>query len=189
MPGVLRIAIVGVVLAVGCRERALAPPTPTEAKTAPPASSAQASAQQILDGMDARRPVALLPMMANHQKQNMRAHLVAVQDIVAGLAADDFAAVEKAAGAIGFSEQMGQMCTHMGAAAPGFTPLALEFHHTADTIVAAARKKDSRAVLEALHATLAACTGCHAAYKQRVVDEATWGALAGQAPPQQMHAQ
>lgn len=32
----------------------------------------------MLDGMDTRAPVPLLPMMANHQKQNMRAHLQAV---------------------------------------------------------------------------------------------------------------
>jgi DNA-binding MarR family transcriptional regulator len=39
-----------------------------------------------LDRMDTRAPVPLLPMMANHQKQNMRDHLVAVQEIVAALA-------------------------------------------------------------------------------------------------------
>jgi hypothetical protein len=65
--------------------------------------------------MDSRKPVPLLPMMANHQKQNMREHLVAVQQIVAALAIDDYSAIEQAAGRIGFSEQMGQMCTQMGA--------------------------------------------------------------------------
>jgi hypothetical protein len=129
------------------------------------------------------RPVPLLPMMANHQKQNMRDHLVAVQEIVAAIATDDFAGVERAAGRIGFSEQMGQMCTHMGAGASGFTEQALNFHHTADRIGAAARDRDRARVLAELGATLQTCTSCHAAWKQQVVDEPTWMRLTLSAPP------
>ena len=65
---------------------------------------------------------------------------------------------------------MGQMCNHMGAGAPGFAEQALRFHHTADTIAEAARKRDMQGVLSALGATLATCTGCHATFKQRIVD-------------------
>lgn len=133
--------------------------------------------------MDTRAPVPLLPMMANHQKQNMRDHLVAVQEIVAALATDDFAGVERAAGRIGFSEQMGQMCTHMGAGAPGFTEQALNFHHTADRISAAARDRDRARVMTELGATLQTCTSCHAAWKQQVVDEPTWTRLTPSTPP------
>jgi hypothetical protein len=133
--------------------------------------------------LDTRTPVPLLPMMANHQKQNMRDHLLAVQEIVAGAAVGDFAAVERASARIGYSEQMGRMCTHMGAGAPGFTERALEFHHTADGIAAAAREQDQPKVLQALGATLARCTGCHAEYKQRVVDEATWKRLSLRVEP------
>jgi cytochrome c556 len=122
-------------------------------------------------------------MMANHQKQNMRDHLMAVQEIVAALATDDFAAVERAAGRIGFSKQMGQMCTHMGAGAPGFTEQALNFHHTADRISAAARDRDRARVMTELGATLQTCTSCHAAWKQQVVDEPTWTRLTSSAPP------
>ena len=126
---------------------------------------------------DIRKPLPLLPMMADHQKQQMRGHLEAVRDIVAALAKDDYAAVATATSRIGYSESMGQMCTHMGAAAPGFTPAAMTFHKTADTIAVAARKKDRAGVLAALDATLGTCVGCHAAYKQEVVDEATWKKL------------
>ena len=157
-----------------------ASPTATEAATG-------TSPADSLDRMDSRTPVPLLPMMANHQKQNMRDHLVAVQEIVAALATDDFAAVEKAAGRIGYSEQMGAMCTHMGAGAEGFTPAALNFHHTADTIAVAARARDRAQVVTALGATLATCTSCHATYKQRVVDEATWTRLTGAGPPMGGH--
>ena len=167
------------VLAACSRE---SPPAPAATSSVTAAPSA-ASAADALDRMDTRAPVPLLPMMANHQKQNMRDHLVAVQEIVAALATDDFAAVERAAGRIGFSEQMGQTCTHMGAGAPGFTEQALNFHHTADRISAAARDRDRARVLTELGATLQTCTSCHAAWKQQVVDEPTWTRLTSSAPP------
>jgi len=134
-------------------------------------------AQQALTGMDSRRALPLLPMMANHQKQNMRDHLVAVQEIIAATVTADFAAVERAAGRIGYSEQMGQMCTHMGAAAPGFTEQALAFHRTADTIAVTARQHDRDGVLRALSSTLQTCTACHATWKQEVVDDDAWSRM------------
>ena len=159
-----------------------APPVPATALPAVAASPADA-----LDRMDTRTPVPLLPMMASHQKQNMRDHLAAVQEIVAALATDDFAAVEQAAARIGYSEQMGQMCTHMGAGAPGFTDQALAFHHTADRIAAAARDRDRARVLTELGATLQACTTCHATWKQQIVDEQTWERVTSSPPPMPMH--
>jgi hypothetical protein len=108
-------------------------------------------------------------MMAQHQKQNMREHLEAVQGVVAALAVGDFAGVGAAAKQMGFSETMGRMCEHMGAGAPGFTEQALTFHHTADEIVSAATRQDGPAVLAALTKTLQTCTACHATYKQQPV--------------------
>ncbi len=167
------------VLGACSREAPAAPATTSSASTA----SSAASAAEVLDRMDTRAPVPLLPMMANHQKQNMRDHLVAVQEIVAAIATEDFAGIERAAGRIGFSEQMGQMCTHMGAGAPGFTEQALNFHHTADRISAAARGRDRARVLTELGSTLQTCTSCHATWKQQVVDEPTWTRLTASAPP------
>jgi hypothetical protein len=151
--------------------------------TAPPSMAPSATA--VLDAIDTRIPVPLLPAMAQHQKENMREHLAAVQRIIASVGAKDFEAVARAAAAIGYSEQMGQMCSHMGAGAPGFTEQALQFHHTADDISQAAGRRDMPGVLSALEATLATCTGCHSAFKQRVVDQATWASLVAQAPPRQ----
>lgn len=54
-------------------------------------SSAQTTAVESLDKMDTRRPLPLLPMMANHQKLNMRDHLLAVQEIIAALAPETLA--------------------------------------------------------------------------------------------------
>lgn len=153
---------------------------PASQPTSLPATGDPAAA---LDAMDGRRPVPLLPMMAHHQKQNMRDHLVVVQEISTAMATDDFAAVEKAAKRIGYSDQMAQMCNHMGMGAPGFSEQALAFHRTADGIVAAAKKKDREGVFAALGETLAQCTSCHATYKQKVVDAATWQKLTGGSPP------
>jgi|MudIll2142460700_1097286.scaffolds.fasta_scaffold07485_5 hypothetical protein len=172
----------------GC-SRTEAPPAPATSTPAPtaPAASLAPTASQILDGMDQRTPVPLLPMMANHQKQNMREHLEAVQEIVAALAVEDYDAIAKAAGRIGFSEPMGQMCNHMGAGAPAFAEQALAFHRTADRIGAAAKARDKTKVLTELGVTMKACTGCHATWKQQVVDEATWQRVTATAPPMHMH--
>lgn len=141
-----------------------------EAREATVAASASATlAVDALDRLDARAPVPLLPMMAHHQKQNMRDHLLVVQEVVAAIAKADYPAIEQSAKRMGYSQQMGQMCTHMGAGAPGFSDRAIAFHHTADSIGEAARQRDMSAVLAALNETLSACTSCHAAFKQRVV--------------------
>lgn len=126
---------------------------------------------------DTRQPLPLPAMMAEHQKQNMREHLAAVQAIVAAVGREDMDGVAKATARIGYSEAMGQMCEHMGAAAPGFTTMALNFHHTADTISDAARRGDRAGVLSALDRTLQTCVGCHATYRQEIVDEKTWKKL------------
>lgn len=162
--------------ALACRKEA-----PSKAKELPPPTLASvatgantSNAWEQLAAQDARKPVPLLPMMANHQKQNMREHLVAVQGVVQGLAKQDFHAVEEAAKQMGYSETMGAMCSHMGAGAPGFTEDALAFHRSADKVAEVARTHDAVAVARALDATLQTCTSCHATWRQQVVDQATW---------------
>lgn len=149
-------------VAIGCQ---------SQADTKPGASTRPSAVepQQALDRLDTRRPVPLLPMMAHHQKQNMREHLEAVQAVVAAAAISDFEQVAAASRRMGYSETMGRMCEHMGAAAPGFTEQALSFHHAADDITAAALRRDGAGVLSALSTTLSACTSCHAAFKQQPV--------------------
>lgn len=136
--------------------------------TAPPPARGLAPTDE-LDRLDQRTPLPLLPLMADHQKRNMREHLAVVQQIVAATAVGDFSKVQSAAQRIGYSESMAQMCEHMGAPTPGFTEQALGFHHTADSIVSAAEQRDANAVLTALAETLATCTACHARYKQSIV--------------------
>lgn len=174
--------------ALGACNRASPPPAATAPVAATPAAAPAAapaeSPAQTLDNLDTRKPVPLLPMMAHHQKRNMRDHLLAVQQIIAGVAVGDMPAVEKAAARLESSPQMAQTCNHMGAGAPGFTPTALEFHRVADGIGQAARQGDGTAVLTQLGATLQTCTSCHETWKQQVVDAQQWEARTASAPPQ-----
>ena len=143
---------------------------------------------QELAALDHRTPVPLQPMMAWHQKQNMMEHLSAIERVTDGLAREDWEAIAEASALIGSSPEMEQMCQHMGAGAEGFTELALEFHRRADTIGEAARAHDGPAVLRATATTLQACTGCHATYRQDVVDATTWQARTGSThDPGMMH--
>jgi hypothetical protein len=172
-----------IALLPGCERKAVeADPEPAHTAPAPesasqPGGGCEPVAQ--LNTLDPRRPVPLQPMMAWHQKQNMQEHLVAIQRITDGLARQDWDEIAQASALIGTSPEMEQMCQHMGAGAEGFTELALEFHHRADAIAAAARAQDSGAVLEATSRTLQTCTSCHATYRQDVVDAATWQARTG----------
>ncbi len=150
------------------------------ASSAPPAEPVVDEAQssvspgEALNAMDPRTPVPLQPMMAWHQKQNMQEHLVAIAGITAALSREDWAGVSEAARLIASSPSMQAQCDHMGKGAEGFTELALEFHRRADQILVAAAAEEATAVLSATAHTLDACTGCHATYKQDVVDSAEW---------------
>jgi hypothetical protein len=136
-------------------------------------------AVQELNTLDPRTPVPLQPMMAWHQKQNMQAHLVAIQGVTSGLATEDWNAIVEAVAPIGLSPQKQMQCEHMGSGADGFTELALDFHRRADTIAEAAARKDAKAVLTATANTLDACTSCHATFRQDVVDAVTWAERTG----------
>ena len=133
------------------------------------------------DPADGRKPVPMTARMAAHHKQEMRDHLRAVEEITAALAKDDLDAVAASAARIGWSEQQAAMCKHMGAGAPGFADLGEHFHRTADGIADAARRRDRAATVAALDATLRTCVGCHDAFREQVVDEASFATLAGSA--------
>jgi hypothetical protein len=163
------------------------PPAARAADHEPQPSTAshqqEPSAVNPQDDLDTRTPVFLLPMMAEHQKEQMRDHLRAIQQIIEATSRESWDEVAAAAERIGYSKSMAAMCEHMGAATPGFAETALAFHKTADRIADAARAKSAAEVLAATGATLAVCTGCHATYKQRVVDADEWRRLTGTDAP------
>jgi HAMP domain-containing protein len=57
----------------------------------------------------------------------------------------------------------------------------------ADSIATAARKHDRPAVMTALGTTLQTCTACHEAFRERVVDQATWSRLTSMPAPTGHH--
>ena len=179
-------AMVHALVVVGCQNQAAAPAA--EGRTEPVAAVVATHPADELASLDHRTPLPLQPMMAWHQKQNMMEHLVAIQRITDGLAREDWEEVASASALIESSPQMQQMCQHMGAGADGFTEMALDFHRRADAIGEAARARDGASVLRATADTLHACTGCHAAYRQEVVDAATYQARTGEShDPSAMH--
>lgn len=164
-----------ITLVAGCQAK-----TKLQTADAPDVKPSAACAKPLnLSGFDSRTPVPLQPMMAWHQKQNMMQHLVAIQRIVGAVATEKWDEVASASSLIESSPQMQQMCQHMGAGAEGFTEKALEFHSRADAIGEAARAKDGTAVLKATSYTLEACTGCHATFRQEIVDAQAWQARTG----------
>jgi hypothetical protein len=167
------------------KQTSTAPAASAEVKSGP--APDPGSAHAAADAMDSRTPLPLLPRMAVHQKQNMRDHLLVVQEVTTALTRGDFDAAGRAAQRIASSARMTQTCEHMGSHAPGFTELALDFHRTADALVAATRERDREHVLAALGHTLNACTSCHASYKQQIVDETTWARLSAPGAPARPH--
>jgi cytochrome c556 len=171
-----RTVCLAAVIAGGC--------TKSSAEKAEPAESTAAPTMAVTThgvGVDARTPLPLTAMMASHQKQEMRDHLRAVQEITVALSTDDWDAIAASTRRIGWSEQQAAMCKHMGAGAPGFAERGEQFHHTADTIAEAAKRRDHAGVEAALGATLETCTGCHEAYRQEIVDDATFAKTGGPA--------
>ena len=161
------------ILAAGCGDGPAPPPAP------PPEPTGWESAA----AMDRRTPVPLTPMMAEHQKEMRRDHLLAVSEITSAVTAEDWAAIEAASARLGSSPESSMMCEHMGAGAPGFTERGIAFHATADGIGTAARAKDREAVLTALSSTLSACTSCHAQFRQDVMAEAAYSLATGSGSP------
>jgi hypothetical protein len=173
--------LVFALLVIGCKQTA-------PSASAPDAPKGAASAWHDLAARDNRASVPLTPPMALHQKENMRDHLIAIEEILTALAARDFDTVRAAASRIGYSPETEQMCEHMGAGAEGFTERALHFHRTADRIAEAAQQGDFEGSLAAVAETLATCNSCHRTFRQELVDSAAWMGTTGTAPPSDEHA-
>ncbi len=156
---------------------------PASGQGGPPSTAPASSAQAALDRLDDRSPVPLIPMMALHMKADMKDHLLVVEEITLALAAGDFEAVDESASRIAFTEDLANRCDHMGSGAPGFPELGIEFHRKASGIRVAAQARDRDGVLRALGETIQVCTGCHARFRQEVVDSAAWEQRTGSSAP------
>lgn len=114
---------------------------------------------------DKRIPLNLPPMMAQHQKANMREHLKAVNEIVGYMGAKDFTQASKTAHEkLGLTTQMKQMCDNMPNET--FRTMALDFHQSGDALAEVLKTKDADQSLKALDAVLTKCTACHEMFRQ-----------------------
>jgi hypothetical protein len=132
------------------------------------------SAQDELSRLDTRAPDPLTPAMAWDQKQRMLAFMAAIEQVSQGLADDDWEMVTRAAAVLGTSPEARAKCRDRSGAADAISAMALEFRCRGDTIGEAARARDRVAALRATSETLKACNGCHAVFRQDVVDASTW---------------
>jgi len=116
--------------------------------------------------LDGRTSLNLAPQMKQHQLQNMRSHVAAVQAIVGYLADGNFdAAAEVAHGKLGLTDEMKMMCEHMSDNTE-FTKLGLAFHQSADQLGDTLKTKDMKKSLQALQTTMNYCVQCHATFRQ-----------------------
>lgn len=112
---------------------------------------------------DTRRTLDVPDAMKEHQKQNMREHLRAVQQVTALMAHEEW---DQAAGVahaqLGLTDEMRRMCSMFG---PEFMAMGLEFHESGDRLGEALKTKDRHKAQAALAETLEKCVVCHDTFK------------------------
>jgi len=114
---------------------------------------------------DKRVSLNLPPMMKEHQLQNMRNHLQAVQEIVNYLSAGNFDAASRTAREkLGLTEDMKKMCNMFEN--EGFRKMGFAFHESGDRLGDVLKEKDLKKSLSSLSSMLQKCVACHATYKQ-----------------------
>jgi cytochrome c556 len=124
------------------------------------------SAQQNMTSSDdGRISLNLSEQMKQHQLANMRAHLVAIQNIVGMIADNKFEqASEVAHQQLGMTSRMEKMCNSFEN--EEFKKLGMAFHQSGDELGDILLEKDSAQSLHALHKTMNYCIECHATYRQ-----------------------
>jgi len=114
---------------------------------------------------DGRISLGLSPQMKARQLANMRSHVEAVQTIIGLIGNGDFnGASEIAHSRLGLTEDMRKMCNMFEN--DDFRNLGLQFHESADALGDILKTRDINRSLGALHATMAYCVRCHAAFRQ-----------------------
>jgi len=103
--------------------------------------------------------------MKQHQLENMRSHLEAVQSIIGLLAKGNY---DKASGIahnkLGLTPEMKKMCNMFENS--DFKAMGLAFHKQADELGDVLKTGDMKRSLIALHATMNSCVQCHATFRQ-----------------------
>jgi len=116
---------------------------------------------------DTRTALMMSPEKAQHQLQNMRNHVIAVQSILNYLSKDQYdKASEVAATKLGLTDEMKMMCSSFNN--ENFEKLGLEFHTNADKMAETFKTKDKNESLKALALTMNSCVACHSSFKQQI---------------------
>jgi hypothetical protein len=120
-------------------------------------------------GADARELVQLPAMMQEHMLSNMRDHLVALNDILARMAAGNLeAAAEVAESRLGMSSLEVHGASHMAKFMPeGMQKAGTQMHRAASRFALKAQEGEALPAYQALSEVTAACVGCHQAYRIR----------------------
>ena len=117
------------------------------------------------DVSDDRVSLNLSPAMKQHQLKNMRAHLVAVQEIIMQLGLGNFSQASRTAHQkLGLTKEMESMCHRFENEA--FTAMGIGFHKSADELGKTLTKGDMEDSLAALSETMSYCVACHEQFKQ-----------------------
>ena len=121
--------------------------------------------QQHSTVIDDRISLNLTPAMKQHQLQNMRAHLEAIQTIIGQLGQNDFTGASQTAHQkLGLSEAMRTMCNRFDNDA--FKTLGINFHTSADEMAEVFKKENLADSLAAVNNTMNYCVNCHKQFRQ-----------------------
>jgi len=114
---------------------------------------------------DSRTSLNLPAPMRFQQKQMMREHLQAVNDIIALIAERKFdAASDIAHSKLGLTPEMKKMCNMF--ANDNFRQTGLTFHKHADELGDVLKTKNLNKSLRALNTVMDSCIKCHATFRQ-----------------------
>ena len=123
--------------------------------------------------------VVALPSIAVPDETTLKAIMVELRrnfvDISDGFLLDDFGKVAEAALAIAEHprippQQVERVADELGAEMPVFKNFDVQVHELSLEVYNAATERDRDAAVSAYQRMVAACFGCHAAYRERVAD-------------------
>ncbi len=119
-----------------------------------------------LPASDGREAIMLLPGERDLVLGEMRAFLMAVQQITQAVADGDAEAAARAARSVGAGAQQGVPTTLVGKLPLAFKRLGFDTHSRFDQLAMNAEQMDDATVISAELATLMQnCVACHAAYR------------------------
>jgi len=118
---------------------------------------------------NSRRLVQLPEMMQQHMMSNMRDHLVAINEILIGMANGDFdKAAEVAEYRLGMSSLKSHGASHMAKFMPeGMRQAGTAMHKAASRFALRAQEEEVLPAYNALSEVTSACVACHSGYRIR----------------------